>query len=64
MILAIAVLSEILAPFPFEVDRRGIEENQVQLAEKIAAAAKESFLESIFGAPRRKRSGSLLLILW
>ena len=53
----------LIAPFAFEVNRRGIEEHQFEFAEQIATAVEESFFEGIFAAAGRKRRGMFLLIL-
>jgi len=62
VILAVAVVADALAAASFKVDRRRIEEDQVQPAEQITPSREEHFFDSVFRAPRRKRRRTRLLI--
>ena len=62
MILAVSVLSQFRPAFALEVDRRGVEEHEVQVAEQISSAIEQGLLKSVFRAAGRKGRGSLLLV--
>jgi len=63
MVFAVSVLAQFRAPLPLEVDRRGVEEHQVQVTEQIAAAIEEGLLESILRRTRGKGRGPGLLLV-
>ena len=61
MVLAVAVLADRLASFPFEVDRRGIEEHQLQGGEQIPGLGEKSLFDQVLHTARREGRGAGLL---
>ena len=53
VVLAVAVLAEALSPFALEIDRRGVEEDQLERGEEVAAAGEEALLDEVLDRPRR-----------
>ena len=63
MVLAVAVLAQGIAPFAFKIDRRGVEEHQIEFGKEVATMCKKPFFDKILGAAWRKRRGPGLLVL-
>src|SRR5262249_21298518 len=63
MILAVAILPDALAAVTFEVERCGIEEDDVHVGEQIATAREQQFLDQIFGATWYELGRTLLLLV-
>jgi hypothetical protein len=61
MIPGVTLLSQGLSPFPFEVDRGGIKENQVQPGKEVAAFQKQSLFHAVFDASGGKGDCSSLV---
>ena len=61
MVFAVAVAAQRLAAVALEVDRGGVEEHQVELAEQVAAAAEPGFLDQVLGAARAEGRGGALV---
>ena len=56
MILGVAVLAQTFPALSLEVDRRGVEENELEIGEEIAAVSEQIFLDSVLdttGSERR-----------
>jgi hypothetical protein len=54
MIFAMPVLPERVAALAFEIDRGGVEKNDVQVGEQVAPPLKELLLDQVLGAARRE----------
>ena len=63
MILGVAVLAQSFPAFSLEVDRRGVEENQLEIGEEIAAVSEQIFLDSVLDATGSERRFVRLLVL-
>jgi hypothetical protein len=61
VILAVAALTHCLAAFALEVDRGGVKEHQLQLAEQVPVTREQRLLNPVLGAARAKGRGSLLI---
>jgi hypothetical protein len=61
LILAVAALPHAGAAFTLEVDRCGVEEHQLQLAEQVPAPREQGLLDPILGTARTKRGRALLI---
>ena len=57
MVLALAVLTEGLAPVAGEEQRGGIEEHQVERGEQVAAPSEQRLLDEVLDAPRGRSVG-------
>jgi len=64
MILAVAVLTEGLAPFAFKVDRRGVEEDQIQPAEQVARLLEQGLFDQVLDGTGSEGRGAGLLVFW
>src|SRR6267142_3335150 len=62
MILAVPVLPERLAAVALEVQAGGVEEDQVQVGEQVAAAFVQGLFHEVLGAARRERRGGALVV--
>ena len=62
VVLAVPVLPEGLPALSLEVDRRGIEEHQLQGREQISLVCEEHLLQPVLDAPRREGRRSPLLV--
>ena len=63
MILGVAVLAQSFPAFSLEVDRGGVEENELEIGEEIAAVSKQIFLDSVLDTARSEWCLVLLLFL-
>ena len=61
MIFAVTVLSKFQAAVAFEVQGGGVEEDDLQIGEQIAAALEDAFFDQVFGAAWNEFGGALLL---
>jgi hypothetical protein len=64
MIFAVTVLSQFQAAVAFEVQGGGVEENDLQIGEQIAATLEDAFFDQVFGAAWNEFGGTLLLTVW
>jgi hypothetical protein len=63
MVFGVTALTDGLAPLSVAVDRRSVEEHQIQLGEQIAALGEQSlFDEVLVGAGRKRRSATLPIL--
>src|SRR5664279_239984 len=62
MVLAEAAPADVLPALALEVDRGGVEENELEIGEEVAAVGEEVLLDPVFDAPRCERRLVLLLI--
>ncbi len=63
MILGVAVFRLKVSRLLLEVDRRGVEENELKIGEEIAAVSEQIFLDSVLDATRSERRFVRLLVL-
>ena len=63
MVLAEAALADVLAPFSLEVDRSGVEEDELEIGEEVAAVGEEILLDPVLDASGCERRLVLLLIV-
>jgi hypothetical protein len=63
VVLGVPIPPDGLSAIAFEVDRGGIEEDQIQAAEQIAAAGKHLFLHQVLGGANHERGGPFLFWL-
>ena len=56
MVLAMAVLAQLRPTFALEVDRRRVEEHQLQVTEQVPPTIEEGLLESVFGRSAGRRA--------
>jgi len=63
VVFGVAPLPARLAPLSVEVDRRSVEEYQIQLGEQVAALGEQSLFDEVLVGAGRKRCGTALLIL-
>src|SRR5271157_5587377 len=61
MILRVPALANRLASFALEIDRRGIEEHDVQIGEQVAATREQLLLDEVLVGAGSERRGPLLL---
>ena len=59
MVLAVAMLPQTLATMPLKIDRGGIEEHEIHLAEEIPALIEESLFDPVFHASGATQCGRL-----
>ena len=63
MVLAEAALADVLAAFSFEINRSGVEEDELEISEEVAPVGEEILLDPVLDASWRERRLVLLLIL-
>lgn len=63
MILGVAVLAQTFPALSLEVDRRGVEENELEIGEEIAAVSEQIFLDSVLDTTGSERRFVRLLVL-
>ena len=63
MILGVAELAQTFPAFSLEVDRRGVEENELEIGEEIAAVGEQIFLDSVLDATGSEWRFVLLLVV-
>src|SRR3954447_22611916 len=64
MVLAEAPLANLLATFALEIDRGGVEEDQLQAAEEVTPVIEHALLDPVLDAAGCERRLALLLVLW
>ena len=62
MVLAEASLAEVLATLALEVDRRGVEEHQLEPGEQVPPVGEQALLDPVLGAAGGERRPVLLLV--
>ena len=60
MILGVAVLAEALAACALEIERGGVEKDQVQLTEQVVAQREQPLLDAVLGGARGKAAPALV----
>ena len=63
MVLAEAPLADVLAALALEVDRGGVEEDQLEVGEEVAPVGEQLLLDPVLGAAGGERRLVLLLVL-
>src|SRR5215207_312890 len=63
MVLAEAPLADVLTTFALEVDRRGVEEDQLQIAEEVPAVVEDPLLDPVLEAAGCERRLARLLVV-
>src|SRR6516165_628777 len=63
MILGVAKLAQGFPAFSLEVDRRGVEEHELEIGEEVAAVDEQIFLDPVLYATRSERRFIFLLVL-
>ena len=61
MVFAVAVLAQGVATLALEIQRGGVEEDDLQFAEQIATAREQLFFDDVLGAARHELAEALLL---
>ena len=63
MVFAVPVLSDRLAAFAFEVQGRGVEEDQLQIAEHVTPPVEQGLFDQVLRASRGEGRGTTLVVL-
>ena len=63
VVLAVAPLADVLAALALEVDRGGVEEDQLQAGEEVAPVGEQALLDPVLDAAGSERRLVLLLVL-